>query len=310
MERTRQWLRDNGLPGGEAHDLPTSDLRFPDGGQYRVEIPSVEGPQVLEAVLAAADAHEVTVHRVSQGSGTMLLTDAELHDTARLAAGRGVEVSLFARPTAGWDVGAMARADGGGMMAGQVRGAEGLVHCLEDVRRAADAGFRSVLVSDLGVLATAAAMRADGELPAGLQFKVSVLMGLANPASVRLAAGLGADTYNLPTDLSLAQIAAVRQAVDIPLDVYVEAPDDLGGFVRHYDIPELVRVAAPVYLKFGLRNAPNVYPSGGHLAPLAASLGRERVRRARLGLDLLHRYAPGAVASPLPTATLAVPVPS
>jgi hypothetical protein len=98
--------------------------------------------------------------------------------------------------------------------------------------------------------------------------------------------------------------------VDIPLDVYVEAPDDLGGFVRHYDIPELVRVAAPVYLKFGLRNAPNIYPSGGHLAPLAASLGRERVRRARLGLDLLHRYAPEAVASPLPTASLAVPVPS
>jgi hypothetical protein len=307
MERTREWLRCHGLPGSDAHDLPTSSLRFPDGGQYRVEIPSVEGPRVLEAVLAEADDRAVLVHRVSQGSGALLLTDAELEEMAALAAARDVEVSLFARPTASWDVGALVRADAGGVMTAQIRGADSLVHALEDIRRAAGAGFRSVLVSDLGLLATAAEMRRAGELPPDLQFKVSVLMGLANPASIRLAAELGADTYNLPTDLSLAQIAAIRQAVDIPLDIYVEAPDELGGFVRLYEIPEIVRVAAPVYLKFGLRNAPNIYPSGQHLEPLAATLGRERVRRARLGLDILRRHAPDAVASPLPTPSLAVP---
>ena len=45
---------------------------------------------------------------------------------------------------------------------------------------------------------------------------------------------LGADTYNVPTDLSLAQLAAIRAVADLPLDVYVEVPDDFGGFVRHY----------------------------------------------------------------------------
>ena len=45
-----------------------------------------------------------------------------------------------------------------------------------------------------------------------------------------------------------------------PLDVYVEVPDDQGGFVRFYDVPEIVRLAAPVYVKLGLRNAPNIYP--------------------------------------------------
>jgi len=30
--------------------------------------------------------------------------------------------------------------------------------------------------------------------------------------------------------------------------------------VRLYEIPEIIRVAAPVYIKFGLRNAPNIYP--------------------------------------------------
>ena len=92
---------------------------------------------------------------------------------------------------------------------------------------------------------------------------------------------LGASTLNLPTDLSLAQIAAIRAAVDVPLDIYVEAPDNVGGFVRLYELPEIVRVAAPVYVKFGLRNAPDVYPAGSHLEATTVALSRERVRRAQ-----------------------------
>ena len=78
----------------------------------------------------------------------------------------------------------------------------------------------------------------------------------------------------------------------MPLDIYIEVPDDIGGFIRHYEIAEIVRVAAPVYLKFGLRNAPNIYPSGTHLEATAVALTRERLRRARLGLDLLRRLDP------------------
>ena len=94
----------------------------------------------------------------------------------------------------------------------------------------------------------------------------------------------------------------------MPLDVYVEAPDDFGGFVRHYEIAELVRVAAPIYLKFGLRNAPDVYPSGTHLEPTVIALSRERVRRASIGLALLREYYPEAIASELRAKGLAVPV--
>ncbi|MDA3643038.1 U32 family peptidase [Saccharopolyspora indica] len=307
MRQTRDFLRSQGLP---REDAPvTSTKRFPDGAQYRVEIPSTEGPEVLDAVLAEADARQVVVHRISQGSGGMLLTDAELREMARTAAARSVELSLFARPVAGWDTSPMATAAGGGPVAAQARGTEQLVHVLEDIKRTAEAGIRSVLITDLGVLKTASAMRAAGDLPPDLQFKISVQMGLANPAAVRIAEDLGADTYNVPTDLSIGQLAAIRAATELPLDVYVEAPDDLGGFVRHFEIAEIVRVAAPVHVKFGLRNAPNIYPSGSHLTPTAVALGRERVRRARIGLDLLHRYAPAAEASQLAADGLAVPRP-
>jgi hypothetical protein len=307
MDAVRDFLRSLGFAATDGEALPDSEKRFPDGAQYRVEIPSVEGPEVLEAVLAEADARGVPVHRVSQGSGGLLQTDGELVDLATLGAARSIEVSLFARPLAAWGIGAGAVASGAGGLGAQARGTEGLVQCLEDIGRTAAAGLRSVLVTDIGVLSVAARLREAGALPSGLRFKASVQMGLANPASVRIAEQLGADTYNVPTDLTLGQLAAIRTAVDCPLDIYVEAPDDQGGFVRHFEIAELVRVAAPVYLKFGLRNAPNIYPSGTHLLPTAIALGRERVRRARIGLDLLHRYAPDAIMSTLPAKDLAVP---
>ena len=121
------------------------------------------------------------------------------------------------------------------------RGQEQVVACLDDARRAADHGFRSVLIADIGVLSAFAAARHAGLLPEDMQAKVSVMLPAANPPAARVLADLGADTINLPTDLTLPQIAAIRAAVDVPLDVYVEAPDNVGGFVRHHEIPELIR---------------------------------------------------------------------
>ncbi len=307
MEATRRFLTTLGLPPGDAHDLPSSVKRFPDGAQYRVEIPSTEGPLALAALIEEATRLNVTVHRVSQGSGVMLMTDYEIREMAELARTHHLEVSLFARPNAAWDISAMALSSAGKVVGPRLRGQDQLVYCLEDVKRAAELGIRSVLLADEGALWIAGEMRLNGILPYDMQFKISVMQSAANPASVRLLERLGANTFNIPTDLTLAQIAAIRQAVDIPLDIYVEAPDDLGGFVRLYEIPEIIRIASPVYIKFGLRNAPNIYPAGTHIEAVSIALTRERVRRARLGLDLLQRYYPEATAS-LPGASgLAVP---
>jgi hypothetical protein len=306
---TRDFLASIGLPRGDLNELPTSPKRFPDGAHYRVEIPSTEGPRCLEAVLEEAAQLDVLVHRVSQGSGVFLQTDAELDGMARLGADARVEVSLFARPNAAWAPSAAARASAGGALAPAAWGQEQVVAGLDDARRAAAHGFRSVLVADVGVLAAFGRARREGLLPPDMQAKVSVMLPAANASSARVFVELGADTINVPTDLTLAQLAAIRAAVDVPLDVYVESPDDVGGFVRHHEIPEIVRVCAPVYLKFGLRNAPALYPSGSHLEATAVALSRERVRRARLGLELLGRSGAEAVASELAATGLAVPVP-
>src|SRR5438105_12842098 len=147
---TREFLRSIGLPAGDLGELPDSEKRFPDGAQYRIEIPSTEGPACLAAVLAEAERLEVPVHRVSQGSGVFLHTDDELDEMARLAAEARVEVSLFARPNAAWGLSATARAHQG--FAASAHGQEQVVANLEDCVRAAAHGFRSVLIADLGVL--------------------------------------------------------------------------------------------------------------------------------------------------------------
>jgi len=305
MAAVRDFLEGVGLPRGDLNELPDSPKRFPDGAQYRIEIPSTEGPRCLEAVLEEADRLDVAVHRVSQGSGVFLLTDAELDELARTAADAQVEVSLFARPNAAWGLSATARAHAA--FAAAAHGQEQVVANLEDCVRAAAHGFRSVLIADIGVLSLFAQAKEAGLLPPDMQAKVSVMLPAANPESARLLERLEAATINLPTDLTLPQIAAVRAAVDVPLDVYVEAPDNVGGFVRHHEIPELIRVAAPLYVKFGLRNAPDVYPAGTHLDATTIALSRERVRRARLGMELLERSGYEPRTSDRGAAGLAVP---
>jgi hypothetical protein len=267
-----------------------SDARFADGLRYRIEIPSVEGPRVLEAVLDEAVQRDVPVRRVSQGSGVMMLTDAEIREMAELGAGAGVEVSLFLGPRGAWDTGgqSLVTAAAGGV----ARGRDGVADSIAEVRRGVALGIRSFLVADMGVLKTLGDMRAAGNLPASLVLKTSVLLPCANPATAAALEELGATTINVATDLSPTELAELRAACSAPLDVYVEVPDDQGGFVRFYEVPEIVRVAAPVYVKLGLRNAPNIYPSGLHVEDLAVKLGRERVRRAELVLRLLAERAP------------------
>jgi len=294
---TGDLLASIGLPSGDAHDLPASVRRFDDGAHYRVEIPSVEGPRCVEAVLSEATRLAVPVTRLSQGSGVTLLTDADITAMVDMCGSAGVELSLFARPCAGWHTSAMARSPAGAVLAPATRGQDQLAAVVDEIRRAADLGVRSVLVSDVGVLSVFGRLRASGALPAEMQAKVSVMLPAANPASASVLVSLGADTLNLPTDLTLAQIASIRAVVPVPLDIYIEAPDNLGGFVRHYELPRIVEVAAPVYVKFGLRNSPDVYPSGTHLDATTVALSRERVRRARLGLDLLDRSGSTAVCS-------------
>jgi hypothetical protein len=247
------------------------------------------------------------VHRVSQGSGIMLMTDQEISEMLEMGRKAAIEVNLFIGPRATFDIGAQAYSAAGKTLGLGLRGADQLVFAMEDLKRAVRLGLRSVLVSDIGILQVIARQRSAGALPPNLIIKTSVMMAPTNPASALLLQTLGADTINIPSDLTIPQIAAMRAALNVPIDFYVEAPDNIGGFLRYYEIPELIRVAAPIYLKFGLRNSPDVYPSGTHLENTVMALSRERVRRAKIAFEIIERYCPEAVMSALKAKDLGIP---
>jgi len=283
-------LAKQGIQSQDADGLPESSKRFADGARWKIEIPSVEGPAAFKVVLDEAAKRNLEIHRISQGSGIMMQSDDEIKEMVALGAKNNIEVCLFVGPRASWDIGKQVITSAGGVAAPTLRGGDQLRYALEDVLHGASLGLGSVLVGDLGLLKVLGDAKKSGDLPKDFILKTSVAMPVTNPATAAVMAELGATTLNLATDLSLQQIAAIRTQVDIPLDLYVEGPDDFGGVVRHYEVPDLVRVAAPVYLKFTVRNSPGLYPAGGHIQGVIESTARERVRRASIGRSMLTRY--------------------
>jgi hypothetical protein len=290
--------------------VPASGARFPDGADFRVEIPSVEGARVLTEVVRSAEQQGVVVNRVSQGSGAMLLAESELREMAAIGAEAGIEVSLFTGPREGFDVGAHARSGDGAAHFGQVRGMRGLAYAVEDIARACEAGIRSFLIADAGLLDVLRGMQDARELPGDCIWKISVMLAPSNPAGLRVLERLGATTVNIASDTTVLQLSEMRAASSLPIDLYVESPDALGGVVRGHEIGDLIRAGAPLYTKFGLRNSRALYPCGEHLVEEACSIAREKVRRAAVALEWLRRLAPELEQSAPHASGLGIPQPA
>lgn len=288
---------------------PPSAERFPDGAHFRIEIPSVEGPAVLRAVVDEATSVGITVNRVSQGSGAMLLSEAQLSEMARIGADSGLEVSLFVGPREEWGLGVQSRSTDGPALAGRLRGSRQLRYAIDDVLRAVEHGIRGFLVADTGLLELLSQMQADGDVPASVVWKVSAVIAPSNSLSLCQLERMGASTVNVPSDLTVGQLAELRAATGIPLDLYVEAPDAMGGVVRGHEIADLVVVAAPLYAKFGLRNSRLLYPSGLHLVEEATTIAREKVHRAKVALEWIRRSGEVVTQSAAGAKGLGVPEP-
>lgn len=251
LKNTQKFLGSLGLPEGDCYELPTSIKRFSDGGQYRFEVPGIQSPSVMEALLVELDRLEIIIHRVTQTKGIMSLTDDEIRSMVELSHEHKVELVLAIGPRATTDTSASVNTPEGQRMGYRLRGQDQIVRAIEDVKRASLLGCRSFLVYDEGCLWVLDQAKIAGEIPKDCQFKVSAHCGHGNPCSARLLEKNGANSINPVRDIQLQMLSAMRQSVDIPIDIHTENPASTGGFIRHYEVPEMIRVAAPVYLKTG-----------------------------------------------------------
>ncbi len=291
MKETRNFLIKMGLPQGDSFDLPTSQKRFSDGAQYRFEVPGIQGPTAMKSLLDEVTEKNLVIHRVTQTKGIMLLSDNEISDMVALAKQGEVDLVLSIGPRATYDTSASVLTPEGQRMGLRLRGQEQIIRAIEDVKRAANLGCRSFLLYDEGLLWILNEMRKQGEIPSDLKFKVSAHTGHGNPCSARLMESIGADSLNPVRDLQLPMLAAIRQAIHIPIDLHTENPASSGGFIRHYEVPEMIRVTAPIYLKTGGSVAKT------HGWDTTVVEAKQRAKQVSLVKRVIDQYYPEAISS-------------
>ena len=292
MENTRLFLENLKLPQGDDYSLKTSEKRFSDGGQYRFEVPGIQGPKAMQALLQAMDEYGIYLHRVTQTQGIMKLLDSEINRMVEYANQWKIDFVMAVGPRATTDTSASVNTPEGVRMGYRLRGQEQIVRAIEDVKRAAGLGVKSFLIYDEGCLWILNKFREAGEIPEDCRFKVSAHAGHGNPCSAKLLEGIGANSLNPVRDIQLPMIASIRQAIDIPIDIHTENPKSTGGFIRHYEVPEMIRIAAPLYLKTGGSVAAT------HSWDTTEEDARKRAKQVVLVNRMIDTYYPEAIQSP------------
>ena len=127
-----EWLSENLPSSGDLHSHQATHKRFPDDAQYRIEIPSTEGLESLKSVIEEAKKYNVTVHRVSQGSGINMMPKHETLEMLKIGKAEGMEVCLFVGPRNAWDISAVARTDAGRNAVSGHRGMDQVVFALKE----------------------------------------------------------------------------------------------------------------------------------------------------------------------------------
>jgi hypothetical protein len=306
LEDTARKLAEIGLPEGDAYDLPASPIAFPDGANYRIEISGVERLSVLQALIDEKDKRGVPVHRlISTVMGSTLLSNEELEEFAQVAHDSRLEVILTPGPRALWDTGRQVATPEGGLCGIRYRGMKGIIEVVDDILHCIDLGFRGFLVVGEGGLYALNELRKAGHIPKDVVFKLSIFAGHANPAGAKVLETLGADTFNPVGDLTLPQLAAIRQAVKIPMDLHVYLFDAWGGFNRIYETPEMAKVCSPCYFK--IEPGPSC---GGLYKPWGSGLerlARDKVVYAERLVGIVEENWPEAKLSEVGASDLAIP---
>lgn len=100
-------------------------------------------------------------------------------------------------------------------------GEEEAMRFAANAQKAASEGADGVIVQDAGLLALLAEMRNLGQLPPFFRIHASTQAAIANVAGLKTAKALGIDRVILPRELDLEEIAALRAASDIELEIFV-----------------------------------------------------------------------------------------
>ena len=167
---------------------------------------------------------------------------------------------------------------------GQLRGLRGLRYAAEDVARAVECGIRGL--PDRRPWAARAAHRDAGRGRAARRHRLEDLRDDGAVESARAARARGARRVDGERPVGRHRRAARRAARGVAAAASTSTssrPTRSAASCAGNELGDLIQAGAPLYAKFGLRNARMIYPSGAHLVAEACAIAREKVHRAAVG---------------------------
>ena len=120
MEKTREFLKKIGIEETDSDFV--SKKRFADGGQFRFEVPGIQSPKTMNALLTESSKENIFIHRVTQTKGIMLLSDDDISEMVNLAKNYTCELFLAVGPRATYDTSATVHTKEGSRIGYRLRG--------------------------------------------------------------------------------------------------------------------------------------------------------------------------------------------
>ncbi len=294
ITQIRDFMTKQGIPGRDGYELAASGKAFPDGANFRIEIAGVERATTMEALITESEKRKVAIHRAIATVGGCTYCDfEELKAMAQMARDAKIETIITVGHRKGWDVGAKEMGTREGSMQGfRLRGSDNISYHIADIMRAIDAGFRGFLVYDEGVLFILNKMREEGMIPAETIFKFSVFGGYCSAAGAKVIESMGANSLNPISDVSRPILSSIRQAINIPLDVYTIVVNSFGGNFRAWEAPEIAKVASPCYFKFEPGTAEDEIYMPWVTEAWHEGFIKEKVKIASIVMEIMDKHAP------------------
>jgi hypothetical protein len=160
-----------------------SKKRFIDGSDFRIEIPTVNSLEVMEALIEESIKLGIVVNRITETYGIFRHTKAEIKKMVDLCQNYGCEFVMSTGPRASNDTSATAASNQGKTISYRLRGQEQIVRAIEDIKRGIDLGVSIFLIYNEGLLWMVGKMRQNNMIAKNIKFKVSAHCGHCNPAS-------------------------------------------------------------------------------------------------------------------------------
>lgn len=242
-----------------------SPVTFPHGGQYQIELVGPNSPATLEELLNAAQKAELPVHRVVGTLGGFgELSGADLKAFSDISASSSVEFI-------GTPISPLTNVEGvkekkhpceWSLCGVHLRGTDTVYQYLYQMLRGIEQGLRTFLIWDFAALDCAEYMKSQGKLPGGVSFKVSVFAGSAHSRDCENWAWRNNSFYSRrnfssisslnPVALPAHEFAQLRRSLGkfVPFDVHDTTFDKMLGLDRIDEMPNIIRWASPVNVKF------------------------------------------------------------